>query len=101
VATTHGSGPRYLHSTGQLHKGGPPSGVYLVLTAETTDDLPVPGAPYSFGVLIDAQAAGDFESLTAHGRRALRVHLEGDRGRALAHLIELATAALGTQQAAR
>ncbi len=87
VATTLGTGPRYLHSTGQLHKGGPATGVYLMLTAEARADLPIPGAPYSFGVLIDAQAQGDFESLVAKNRRALRVHLEGDRLAALDRLL--------------
>jgi len=100
VATTYGPGPRYLHSTGQLQKGGPASGVYLVLTAETTEDLSIPAAPYSFGVLIDAQARGDVESLTAHGRRAVRVHLEGDRTHALDRLVEIAGSARTAHQAA-
>jgi transaldolase/glucose-6-phosphate isomerase len=88
AAVTLGYGPRYLHSTGQLHKGGPATGVFLMLTAETSAEVPIPGAPYSFGVLIDAQAQGDFESLTAKNRRALRVHLEGDRTLALTRLVE-------------
>ncbi|MEO6462223.1 MAG: bifunctional transaldolase/phosoglucose isomerase, partial [Candidatus Eisenbacteria bacterium] len=67
VATTLGLGPRYLHSTGQLHKGGPPRQAFLVLTFETLDDCAVPGMPWSFGVLCDAQAAGDVEALAAHG----------------------------------
>jgi glucose-6-phosphate isomerase len=89
AATTLGYGPRYLHSTGQLHKGGPATGVFLLLTAETREDVPIPGAPYSFGVLIDAQAQGDFEALVAKNRRALRVHLEGDRAAALTRLADL------------
>jgi transaldolase/glucose-6-phosphate isomerase len=75
LATTLGYGPRYLHSTGQLHKGGPNTGLYLMLTGGVTDDLPVPGRPYSFGKLRLAQAIGDFQALQKHGRRALRIHL--------------------------
>ncbi len=74
-AATLGYGPRYLHSTGQLHKGGPDTGVFLVVTAEPSLDLPIPGEPYSFGVLEHAQALGDFESLNRAGRRALHLHL--------------------------
>lgn len=73
-ATTAGIGPRYLHSTGQLHKGGPDSGVYLMLTAEPQRDLPIPGRAESFGTLIAAQAAGDLASLQTRGRRVLRLH---------------------------
>jgi hypothetical protein len=72
-----GFGPRYLHSTGQLHKGGPNSGVFVIVTAEPADDLPIPGQPFTFGVLEMAQAIGDFRSLDATGRRALHVHLPG------------------------
>jgi glucose-6-phosphate isomerase len=75
VATTLGYGPRYLHSTGQLHKGGANTGVFMLVTADVTVDLPIPGASYSFGVLEIAQATGDFESLNHSGRRALHVHL--------------------------
>jgi glucose-6-phosphate isomerase len=74
-ATMLGFGPRYLHSTGQLHKGGPNTGVFLIVTAEPVEDLPVPGEAYSFGVLELAQALGDFESLGRTGRRAVHVHL--------------------------
>jgi transaldolase/glucose-6-phosphate isomerase len=73
TATTVGFGPRYLHSTGQLHKGGAPSGVFIIITADPKDDLPIPGEPYSFGVLEMAQALGDFQSLERTGRRALFV----------------------------
>ncbi|MBI4728009.1 MAG: glucose-6-phosphate isomerase [Acidobacteria bacterium] len=77
VATTLGFGPRYLHSTGQLHKGGPPSGAFLqVVDAARGADLAVPGAPYTFGELIDAQALGDLRALRARGRRVARVTLE-------------------------
>ncbi len=74
AATMFAFGPRYLHSTGQLHKGGANTGVFVVLTA-AGDDLPIPGEPYSFGVLELAQGLGDFESLDRTGRRALHVHL--------------------------
>ena len=74
-ATMFGYGPRYLHSTGQLHKGGPNTGVFMIVTADVAPDLPIPGAPYSFGVLELAQAIGDFESLNRTGRRALHLHL--------------------------
>jgi glucose-6-phosphate isomerase len=77
-ATTVGYGPRFLHSTGQLHKGGPNSGVFIQITAPDKVDFPVPGAPYSYSVLKDAQALGDFQSLQSHGRRALRVDLGSD-----------------------
>jgi transaldolase/glucose-6-phosphate isomerase len=90
VATALGGGPRYLHSTGQLHKGGPAAQAFLVLTFETIEDCVVPGMPWSFGVLCDAQAAGDVEALAAHGRRVLRIHLEGPRAAALAALAGLA-----------
>jgi hypothetical protein len=77
-ATTVGYGPRFLHSTGQLHKGGPNSGVFLQLTADTKDDLPVPGESYTFATLRDAQALGDLQVLKRRGRRVLRVHLGAD-----------------------
>ncbi|MEO5705304.1 MAG: glucose-6-phosphate isomerase [Candidatus Limnocylindrales bacterium] len=74
-ATTAGYGPRFLHSTGQLHKGGPATGVFLQLTADHPDDRPIPGWPYTFGRLIDAQANGDRAALLAHDRPVLHVHL--------------------------
>jgi glucose-6-phosphate isomerase/transaldolase/glucose-6-phosphate isomerase len=70
-----GYGPRYLHSTGQLHKGGPNSGVFIVVSAVPRVDFPIPGESFSFGTLELAQAIGDFESLDAVGRRALHVQL--------------------------
>ena len=75
LATTLGFGPRYLHSTGQLHKGGPPSGVFLQLTADPDRDLPIPGWQESFGTLIAAQAMGDLAALQGIHRRVLRLHL--------------------------
>ncbi|HEY6804727.1 MAG TPA: hypothetical protein VI306_14230 [Pyrinomonadaceae bacterium] len=77
-ATTTGYGPRFLHSTGQLHKGGPDSGVFFQLTAIDRTDFPVPGEPYTFSILKQAQALGDFRSLVSHGRRAIRVELGKD-----------------------
>ena len=74
-ATTLGHGPRYLHSTGQLHKGGPNHGVFLILTADGDETVPVPGQPYDFGRLKRAQALGDVQVLRRHGRRVMRVHL--------------------------
>jgi transaldolase/glucose-6-phosphate isomerase len=73
---THGFGPRYLHSTGQLHKGGPPSGLYLQVVDDTGEELAIPGQPFGFGKLIRAQAAGDFELLKERGRRVARIQLE-------------------------
>ncbi len=93
-ATTAGFGPRFLHSTGQLHKGGPASGVFLQLTAEPHRDLPIPGWRESFGTLIAAQALGDLRSLQARGRRVLRLH--GDDAATVLQRVETVTAdALG------
>jgi len=78
VATCLGFGPRFLHSTGQDYKGGPNTGVFLQITADHADDMDIPGQKYSFGVVIDAQAAGDLAVLESRGRRALRVHLGAD-----------------------
>jgi glucose-6-phosphate isomerase len=78
VATTVGYGPRFLHSTGQLHKGGPANGVFIQLSADDPQDVPVPGESYTFGVLKAAQALGDYESLASRGRRVLRVALGAD-----------------------
>ena len=78
VATAAEFGPRFLHSTGQAYKGGPNSGVFLQITADDANDLAVPDAKYSFGVVKAAQARGDFDVLGERGRRALRVHIGGD-----------------------
>jgi hypothetical protein len=75
VATCLGFGPRFLHSTGQDYKGGPNTGVFLQITADHAVDVAIPGQKLSFGVVIDAQAAGDLAVLESRGRRALRVHL--------------------------
>ena len=74
IATTVGYGPRYLHSTGQLHKGGPDTGLFLQITSEHTNDIAIPGERFSFGILADAQAAGDFQALKSLGRRVVRVN---------------------------
>ncbi len=87
IATTVGYGPRFLHSTGQLHKGGPDSGMFLQIVASNAADLPIPGRPYGFGLLAQAQALGDLRALTALGRRVARVRLgdnDADALRALA-----------------
>ena len=78
VATCVGFGPRFLHSTGQAYKGGPNTGVFLQITCDDAQELPVPGQRYGFGVVKAAQARGDFEVLAERGRRALRVHLGAD-----------------------
>ena len=76
VATTSGLGPRFLHSTGQLHKGGPPTGVFVQVVGDDPDDVPIPGQPYGFSMLKQAQAAGDLETLRSRGLRAGRVALD-------------------------
>ena len=79
--TTFGWGPRFLHSTGQFHKGGPPVGVYLQITSAPHEDLPVPGRDFTFGKFIAAQAGGDAQVLADHGRPVVRLHLtEHDAG---------------------
>ncbi len=78
VATCLGFGPRFLHSTGQAYKGGPNTGVFVQITCDDAEDLPVPGWPYTFGTVKAAQARGDFQVLAERGRRALRVHLGAD-----------------------
>ena len=98
VATTLGFGPRFLHSTGQFHKGGPDTGVFLQVTAEPREQIAIPGKPYDFGRVVAAQAAGDLAALRSRGRRSLRVHLSGplDRGfRDLAAAVERASGGRG------
>jgi len=89
VATCLGFGPRFLHSTGQAYKGGPNSGVFLQITSDDAQDLPVPGQKYTFGVVKAAQARGDFQVLADRKRRALRVHLGSDVKAGLTKLTEL------------
>jgi len=86
--TTFGWGPRFLHSTGQYHKGGPPKGVFLQVTSSEPDDLEIPDRPFTFGTLIEAQAAGDAKVLADHGRPVLRLHLN-DPSSGVARLLEL------------
>ncbi|MGI8559723.1 MAG: bifunctional transaldolase/phosoglucose isomerase [Solirubrobacteraceae bacterium] len=85
-ATTFGYGPRYLHSTGQLHKGGPPNGRFLVLLGGDPQDVEIPGAPYTFSKLKQAQALGDLQTLRAHDLTAELVRLDGDAASALKQL---------------
>ena len=87
AAVTFGFGPRYLHSTGQLHKGGGVHQRVLQFTTEVIDDLPIPGAPYGFASLMEAQARGDLEALRELGRPVLRVALPGDPLTALHELM--------------
>ena len=89
VATMLGHGPRYLHSTGQLHKGGPDRATFLFLTAEDPVDLAVPGKPYTFSVLKAAQALGDFQALKERRRRVLRLHLGRSPEQAMPRLLSL------------
>ncbi len=91
IATTLGYGPRYLHSTGQLHKGGANKGLFLLLTSDFAVDAVIPGRPYTFAMLMRAQALGDFEALRKHRRRVLRVHLSGEIRAGLAALVEVLT----------
>lgn len=77
-ATTLGFGPRFLHSTGQEHKGGPDTGIFIQIVAATDFDLPIPGMNVGFRTLIAAQALGDFQSLDKRNRRGLRIHIKGD-----------------------
>ncbi|MHB8574898.1 MAG: bifunctional transaldolase/phosoglucose isomerase [Dehalococcoidia bacterium] len=97
VATTLGYGPRFLHSTGQLHKGGPNSGVFIQLTHTSELDVPVPGKEYSFAVLEAAQALGDLQSLQKHGRRAIGLHVDSDV-RAALEVVVAALPAVGSRQ---
>jgi glucose-6-phosphate isomerase len=94
VATCLGFGPRFLHSTGQDYKGGPNTGVFLQITADHAVDVEIPGQKLSFGVVIDAQAAGDLAVLESCGRRALRVHLGADLEGGLQTLAAAVDAAL-------
>jgi transaldolase/glucose-6-phosphate isomerase len=95
AATCLGFGPRFLHSTGQLYKGGPNTGVFLQVTCDDARDLPVPGQKYTFGLVKAAQARGDFQVLAERGRRALRIHLGPDVAAGLRALDAAITKALG------
>jgi transaldolase/glucose-6-phosphate isomerase len=91
VATTRGYGPRFLHSTGQLHKGGPDTGVFLQLVDSPGVEVPVPETDFGFGALIDAQARGDYRALVQRGRRVMRVDLGRDVDGGLAALLNAVT----------
>ena len=78
VATTLGYGPRFLHSTGQLHKGDGNKGLFIQITHGPENDIPIPGEPYGFGTLVTAQALGDYQALVERGRRLTRFHIKGD-----------------------
>jgi transaldolase/glucose-6-phosphate isomerase len=87
VASTFGVGPRYLHSTGQFHKGGPNSALAFVITADDETNTEIPESGYTFSVLKRAQALGDTETLEAHDRRTVRIHVKApDPGRAIEEL---------------
>ena len=92
-----GFGPRFLHSTGQLHKGGPDTGVFLQITAEPKLELPIPGRPWGFERVIAAQAAGDLAALESRGRRAFGIRLP-DTDRALDALALRVSAAAGSNR---
>jgi hypothetical protein len=94
VATCVEFGPRFLHSTGQVYKGGPNTGVFLQITCDDAVDLPVPGQHYTFGVVKAAQARGDFQVLVERNRRALRIHLGSDVAAGLGTLHRALTVAL-------
>ncbi|MBO9706090.1 MAG: glucose-6-phosphate isomerase, partial [Arthrobacter sp.] len=85
---TFGWGPRFLHSTGQFHKGGPAEGVFLQITADSSTDVVIPERPFTFGQLISAQAAGDAQVLTDHGLPVLRLHLT-DRAAGVRQLLDI------------
>ena len=98
ITTTLGYGPRFLHSTGQFHKGGPNTGLFLQLTAEDARDVPIPGAPYTFGVFKRAQALGDLEALEKHGRRVGHIDFGKDINQGLAALKGALESALKSDQ---
>jgi len=89
LATTVAFGPRYLHSTGQLHKGGRPNGVFIQLTGEDKEDMAIPGAGYGFSTLKAAQALGDLQALRDAGRRVVRVHLTGKQTQGVEQLMQV------------
>lgn len=96
TATTLGYGPRFLHSTGQLHKGGPNTGVFIQLVGGKHKAIPVPQQPFDFGTLLNAQSLGDFQSLQAHGRRVMRIDLGDDVDAGIA-MLEKTVTAVGAQ----
>jgi len=103
LVTTLGYGPRFLHSTGQLHKGGPASVVVVQLTGDDAEDVAIPGSPFTFGALQAAQATGDYQALTEAGRSVLRIDLGASIERGMQRLLDVATriAKPGTRTSAR
>jgi transaldolase/glucose-6-phosphate isomerase len=101
LATTLGYGPRFLHSTGQFHKGGPNTGLFLQLTADDAEDASIPGTAYSFGIFKRAQALGDLKALKEHGRRVMRVHLGKDVLWGLDALSQILEQAIGKKKRVR
>src|SRR5215208_4604853 len=99
ATTTFGYGPRYLHSTGQFHKGGPPTGVFLQLIHDGSEDAEIPGADYTFDELKNAQATGDLQALRAHDRPAERIRLEGNPAEAVERLTQKIKEMLGYRSA--
>lgn len=95
LATTFGYGPRFLHSTGQLHKGGPNKGLFLQITQDHDEDPSIPDSSYGFATLNQAQYLGDYQSLEHHGRRLIRVHLHGDTDTAINVLRQSLVEAIG------
>jgi hypothetical protein len=94
IATTFGYGPRFLHSTGQLHKGGPNKGLFLQITQDHDENPSIPAAGYDFATLNQAQYLGDYETLQNHGRRLLRIHLHGDAETAMTVLRQMMVEAI-------
>jgi hypothetical protein len=88
LAVTLGYGPRYLHSTGQLHKGGPAKGIFVLVTVDDPQDLSIPGASYTFSELKRAQALGDLQSLRSKGLRVMNIHLGADPTAGLTQLLD-------------
>ncbi len=88
MAITDSETPRFLHSTGQFHKGGPNTGLLVQITGEETEDARLPNEPFTFGIFKRAQALGDWEALKKHGRRVIRVHLGRDVSGALDALVQ-------------
>lgn len=100
AATTVGYGPRFLHSTGQLHKGGPPTGIFLQITCEDEVDIDIPGSKFGFSVLKQSQALGDMQALQSRKRPAVSVHLEDDVTANLRALVKAVAAGLALRTAA-
>jgi transaldolase/glucose-6-phosphate isomerase len=89
IATTVGWGPSYLHSTGQMHKGGPTSGLFIQVTGDDREDFAIPGSGYGFSTLKAAQALGDLQSLRDAARRVIRLHLNGKQSQGLQQLLQM------------